>query len=307
MRFLAAAALAFLAALPARAEDKVDVKVNVKKGLKFTRTVEIKGEGDCRLEIGDSGVAFMMKASIGNNVKQAEEDQDVKDGVPVTIHRAYPTRRSTLNLGMAGSQEKPHPLEGADLTCKGGVWAVVAGGQAEDAAKVIAAEKAGDPLTDAISSGGKSMTVGNTWDADKDKVLTWIASEFPGFAGSEAEMECKLGEFKDKDGHKCARIEINAKVKGKISLDNAPESEITITVKGDAYYATDSGIVTLLKAEGRIKADLEMKGDQAGKMKLDIPLEWNVSVKTGEADFEAAKPVDKPKPVKPESYPPPVR
>ncbi|MCE9583355.1 MAG: hypothetical protein K8T20_12790 [Planctomycetes bacterium] len=304
MRLLAIALLAALAALPASAEDKVEVKMNVKKGLKFTRTVEIKGEGDCRIEAG--GRAMVMKTSLENTVKQLEEEQDVKDGVPVAIHRAYPARKTAMNLGLYGSQERPHGLEGTDLAFKGGAWSVTAGGTPEEAAKVIASEKAADPLTDAIAS-GKAVVVGNTWDADKEKVKAWITSEFPGFEGTEAEMECKLCEFKEKDGHKCVRIEVNAKVTGKFALMGAPQTEVTVTVKGDVFYATDTGMVILVKAEGKLKADVEVQGAQSGHLKLDIPLEWNVAVKVGEADFSAAKPVDKPKPVKPETFPPPVR
>ncbi len=191
------------------------------------------------------------------------------------------------------------------------MWAVVAGGSGDEAAKAITREKTADPLGAAIAS-GKVVTVGNTWDADKDKVKAWFESEFQSFEGSEAEMECKLGEFRDKDGHKCARIEVKAKVKGTISLQNAPKSEVTLTMEGDVYFALDLGMVILVKGKGSMKAEIEVQGDQSGKMNLDVPLEWNVGVKAGEADFGAKpdgdKPADKPaKPAKPEYYPPPVR
>lgn len=304
-RFPLAVFFAALATLPSLAQEKAEIKLNVKKGLKFTRTADIKGEGDCKLELGEGGMALAMKAELSAEVKQVEEVLDVKDGRPVDIHRAYPARRSTANFQMLGQQDQSHPLEGADLTCKGGTW-VLAGGGSEEASKVISRERAADPLTDAIAS-GKVVSVGNTWDADKEKVKAWIESEFPNFEASESEMECKLGEFREKEGQKCARVEISAKVKGKISLQNAPKSEVTIEVTGDVYFGLDCGIVVLAKCKGSVKGELEIQGQQEGSMKLDIPLEWNVGVKVGEAVFEAKKPADKPKKEKPEYYPPPVR
>lgn len=309
--FALTALFAALAILPALAEDKAEIKLGVKKGTKFTRTTEIKGEGDCKIDIGGGGgMSLAMKAELTNESKQIEEVLDVKDGVPVDIHRAYPSRKSSVNLGMYGQQEQAHPLEGADITCKGGVWAVAAGGSGEEAAKVIGREKAADPLGAAIAS-GKVVTVGNTWDADKDKVKAWFESEFANFEAAEAEMECKLGEFREKDGRKCARIEVKAKVKGKISLQGAPASEVTLTMEGDVFFALDIGMVILVKGKGSMKAEIEIQGDQSGTMNLDVPLEWNVGVKVGEADFGAKpsgeKPVAPPKREKPEYFPPPVR
>lgn len=300
--FPLAALFAALAVLPASADDKAEIKLNVKKGQKYTRTTEIKGEGKCTLEI--SGRELQFEAQLTNETKMAEEVQDVKDGAPVDVRRGYPTRRSSANFGMFGAQEQNHPLEGADLTCKGGAWTVAGGG--EGAADAANKEKAADPLGSAIAS-GKVVTAGNTWDADKAKVKAWLESEFDSFEASESEMECKLAEFRDKDGHKCARIEVKAKGKGTFALQGGPKSEVTITMEGDVFFALDLGMVLLVKGKGGLKAEIEVQGDNPGKLDLDVPLEWTVGVKPGEAELASKPPTEKPKPVKPEFYPPPVR
>jgi hypothetical protein len=299
---LATAVAALAAALPVLAQDKVEVKLGMKKGLKYTRTTEIKGDGDCKMELGENGgITLATKAEIEVVTKMVEEVKDAKDGSPTDLKRQYPTRNSRWSLGFAGVQEQVHPLEGVALDFAAGAWK--ADGADKDA---ISKEKAADRLTAAIAS-GRQVAVGNTWDADKEKLKEWAESEFGGFAAKEAEMECKLGEFKDKDGQKCARIEINGKIKGAMKMGDKESGEMTLTVKGDLYYAIDLGLVTTIKCEGKLKADIE-QGDQGQRLKLDLPLEWTSSVKVGEADFSAAKAPDKPKvKEKPEWYPPPIR
>ncbi|KAF0240670.1 MAG: hypothetical protein FD180_4824 [Planctomycetota bacterium] len=309
MRSLALA-LAVLASLPALAEDKAEIKVNVKKGLKFTRTSTAKAEGKCSLGGGGGGISLNVDITMNASLKSAEEVLDAKSGAPVHVRRWYQERRMELNLSMfGGEQTQTHPLEGADITLGPGDkrGPTAAGSKLDE--DLLKKEPFGDPLTAAIAS-GKVVSVGNTWDADKDKTKEWLQTEFPGFDASEAEMQCKLGEIRDKDGVKCARVEIDLTAKGKIAAQGAPSSDVTITLKGDVFWALDAGIVVNVKADGKIKGDLDVKtmnNGEESKMKIDLTLEWRTSVKTGEADFTGAKPVDKPKPVKPEYYPPPVR
>ncbi|MEK7467679.1 MAG: hypothetical protein AAB074_09730 [Planctomycetota bacterium] len=306
---LVAFALAALAALPALAEDKAEIKVNVKKGLKFTRTSSATAEGKCMLGGGGGGFALSFDIKMAASLKSVEEILDAKSGAPVHLRRWYPERRADFNLGpmFGGEQTQNHPLEGADITLGPGDTrgATNAGSKLDE--DLLKKEPLGDPLTAAIAS-GKVVSVGNTWDGDKDKTKVWLETEFPGFEATEVEMQCKLGEIRDKDGLKCARVEIDLTAKGKIAVQGAPSSEVTITLKGDVFWGLDSGIVVNVKADGKIKGDLDVKVQQGeSKLKIDLTLEWRTAVKLGEADFTGAKPVDKPKPVKPEYYPQPLR
>lgn len=301
MRLLAL--LAVLAALPAFAEDKVEVKPGVKKGLKFTRSVEIKGEGHSSAELGDTGNEIRMKAAVSIVQKSAEEITDSKSGVPSALRRRYVRRDSSLNFGWFGGIGVQGGLTGKELTYADGKWS----GGTEDELKE---EPVVDRLTEAIAS-GKVVTVGNTWEADKTRIKAWIEYCFPVLEVDEAEMECKLAEFKEKDGQKCARIEIAMKAKGKLKIKDNPRA-VSLSLKGDVYFGTEVGMALVTKAEGKLKSakkdDEEDETDPSGfsNIKLEVPVELEQTVKVGEADF-SAKVEEPPKPPRPDWFPPPIR
>lgn len=104
-------------ALPAAAQEKIEIKSNVKKGLKFTKEQTFEGEGDCKLGGGEGGISLTFKVKLNGETKQVEEINEAKSGMPVESRRQYPKRSSDVDMAMFGKQEDlAHPLEGAEIT-----------------------------------------------------------------------------------------------------------------------------------------------------------------------------------------------
>lgn len=310
MRPLAAVVLALLA-LPALAEEKVDVKLKVKKGFKFTRTTDVKGDGNSAMAFGDNKELKMLsKAEINLQTKLVEEVQEEKDGVPAKLRRRYLARATQVNLGMFGARMESGGYVGKEIVLEPDDKRSVADGGHEEALKK---EWYGDPATRAFAS-GQAVAVGGTWNADKAAVKAWIEAEFRNLEVDEAEMECTLKEVRDKDGRKCAHIEF--KLKGEVHLDlgEGRQSKVRINLKGDAEYAPDAGMIIEVKGEGKLRhaKDADEEDDGSGGQfarELDLPFDLKTTVKVGEADFDA-KLSDKPnwmKPKRPDWTPPPVR
>lgn len=226
--------------------------------------------------------------------------------MPVESRRQYPKRSSDVDMAMFGKQEDlAHPLEGAEITF-GPSGKTAIGPDGAVPASALAGEEAADPLTMMVAS-GKVVSAGNTWDADPERVKAWLTSEVPGLKAQEAEVSVKLAEFRDKDGQKCVRLEIDGKAKGTFSTGKGPESPAELTISGDVFYGIEAGMVISLKAKGEMKGTLPINtGGEEGNLEIKVPFQLKSSVKTGEAEF-GAKPTAKPKPKKPEWYPPPVR
>lgn len=189
---------------------------------------------------------------------------------PTVVEYTFISNKEEASMVMNGQENKmpgkPKPLEGKPLIfeLKAGEWNVRAKGDPLSEVDKIEAKKLISPITNSgIYYGAKSREVGETWLATEEGVKELLGDS----KITKSDIKLTIKEILEKDGLKCAKIEMLIDVEG-IQKD----SGMTLGMKGSAEvyrslkYLTDIEVkadVTML-ASGKAGAGASMNMSGAG-------------------------------------------
>ena len=276
---LAAASTAF-------AQEKVDIRPGVKAGSKITRTTDIEGAGTMSLDSG--GVKKDFETTMATGETAAEEVLEAKAGRPVKLRRFYHRKLSTFKVPAADREDRTDSsLTGRVLTVtnRDGKTSSTCDDPNVDP-KDLAREGMNDEWDFPLDS-GRPVGAGDEWEPDAKLVKAW--SEGRRRKLEEAKLKCRLAEFTEAAGQRCARIEVELASKGTTAAsEKSPEQKIEWTLKGSVWFGLEAGRVVKFELEGGLKLewDTAPPGRAAEHWTNILKLTMKGTSTPGEAAFE---------------------
>lgn len=276
MRLFVVAALAAAFALPALADGPIELKLGVKKGDKITKITKGSGEGTLTVEAGEQKQELGVTS--GQDGIEVEEVLEAKDGKPTKVKRLYVQKFNRFEIpDMGQNNSTDSKLVGKILTVEEADGKVTATGEGADE-KELEHEKIGTEIDEALLP-GKPVNVGDSWEADKDKVKAAFGREEDEI--EEATLSCKLEAVEEKFGQKCAKLTVKLATKG-TTMANGQKMKQTFALEGPVWFGLTSGRALGMELKGKMKLS-----GSGGPQKIKVALEvtMNGDAKVGEADF----------------------
>ncbi|MBI2922558.1 MAG: hypothetical protein HYY18_16020 [Planctomycetes bacterium] len=283
MRFLAVPALVVALAVGARAEEKVDIRPDVKPGFRITSTLKFSGEGTLKGAGQDVAIALSVEEV------SAEEVLESEDGRPAKIRRMIHESTETFEIPAAGQADSTSSsLVGHVLLIErrdGKLERSLESGAAAVDQQQLAEQGIGIELDEAIAS-GRPVGPGDEWEGDPEKVEAWLELELFKDA-TAASAKLKFEKFETKYGERCARLAVVLKGEGTAKMEGGGTGDLSTTVDGTLWFGTKSGRIVRMTATQKLKLEWQDRGPDGKPAKVAMRVEGKVTgrSKIGIADF----------------------
>ena len=240
-------------ASPVRAQEKIELKENMKQGDTFTVTTFMEQSMEIHVKAGPQE----MTQKVMNRREEVlgTQVQAVDKGRPTKVRRHYVTQKETNENSQApGAKSK----DGHDA---GRIYVITGLGQdrkVECLNDKIDPEKGKTGIKNnpqGMLLPGRAVAVGEAWDVPAD-VLKQLFFDDKGKSPEQVSMKCKLVAVDDEKGVKSARISVDLALVQK----QGEGPEMTMTLVGEGRFGIANG--TFMGWE--LKGKTVIKGDQKG-------------------------------------------